>query len=220
MNERKTNLSLEEATLDLNALIDSLTCEQENYRLPDPTMLHFYYFYDKRKIFIDFGVDESIMEYERMILRWNLEDKGKPVEERAPIWIYLMNRGGDVDMMWSFVDVILASKTPVYTVNLGECSSAAAIIFIAGSKRYMMPNAKVMFHNGAIELAADGTKFMDHANSIKLLINRMYKFIAERTHIPSRTLSNKKSNDWEIDAKYCLEHGVCNEIIEDIDDIL
>lgn len=214
------NNKLEAGILDVNQLVDALTCQQADYKLPDPATLNFYWYSDRRKIWIDMEVDASIVEFERMILRWNLEDRGKPKEDREPIWIYLMNYGGDADMMWSMVDIIALSETPVYTVNMGNCSSAAAIIFIAGKKRFMLPGAKVMIHEGSGEFEGDATKVLDHAAAYKAMLARMNKFILDHTNIQPRMLSKKRSNDWEIDAKSCLEYGVCDIIPSSLDEIL
>lgn len=217
MNERKR---MDSPTLDITELVEALTCEEGNYKLPDPATFNFYWYADKRKIWIDMTVDATIVEFERMILRWNYEDRDIPAEERKPIWIYLMNYGGDADFMWSMVDIIRLSKTPIYTVNLGNCSSAAAIIFIAGKKRFMLPGSKIMIHEGSGEFEGDATKVLDHAAAYKAMLARMNKFILDNTNIPPRTLNKKRSNDWEIDAPTCLEFGVCDVVPESLDEVL
>ena len=191
-----------------------------NLKLPDPELVSFYDLEKDRKIWVDISVDAMLLEYERMILRWNMEDKGKPKEERKPIWIYLFNYGGSLDVMWSFVDIIAASQTPVYTVNMGYCASAAAIIFVSGHKRFMMPLASVMIHKGSAQIAGDAQKVLDQADSYKKEIKKMRDFIASHTSIPARTLSSKQNNDWEIDSKYCLDHKVCDVVVESLDDII
>lgn len=175
---------------------------------------------DQRKIWIDISVDAMILEYERLILRWNMQDKGIDPSQRKPIWIYLCNYGGSADMMWSFIDMIQTSRTPIYTVNMGQCASAAGIIFIAGHKRFMMPRATLMIHKGNALFAGDGQKILDQADSYKKDIKQMRDFITKYTTIPPRTLSSKQNNDWEIDAAYCLEHNVCDVIVSSLDDII
>lgn len=217
---KETRMDVSPGILDVNQLVEELTCEQGNYKLPDPNMLSFYYFADRRKIWIDLEIDGSIVEFERMILRWNLEDRDVPQEERKPIWVYLMNYGGDADMMWSMVDIIHLSKTPVYTVNLGNCSSAAAIIFIAGHKRFMLPGAKVMIHEGSAGFEGDATKVLDNAAAYKAMLARMNKYILDKTEIPARLLNRKRSNDWEIGADDCLKYKICDIIPASLDEIL
>ena len=91
----------------------------------------------------------------RMILRWNMEDAGTPPESRKPIWLYIESIGGNAIYMWTLIDAIFASVTPVYTVNMGLAASAAGLIFMAGSKRFMMPRAKVMIHEGSASFEGD-----------------------------------------------------------------
>lgn len=191
-----------------------------NWKIPDPELVTWYRMNLERKIWIDLNVDATIPEYERMILLWNMEDKGKDPKDRKPIWIYLMNYGGSLDMCYSLIDTILASKTPVYTVNMGQCASAAGLIFMAGAKRFMMPNATVMIHEGSGGFAGDAGKVLDQAETYKVQIQHMKDYILSRTEIPQKLLNKKRSNDWDIPAKECLQMKVCDVIIESLDDII
>ena len=213
---RQTN----KAGIDIGEILEEVITPPDQTGLPAPEVVNFYWFNNKRKLFIDFEVDDSMMEFERFILKWNIEDKDKAPEEREPIWIYLMNYGGDAHLMFAMVDIITVSKTPVYTVNLGQCSSAAAIIFLAGHKRFMMPGASVMIHRGSSAIEGDADKVLDQAASYKLMLDKMNKYILERTNISPRLLNKKRASDWEIDAKFCLENGVCDKIVESIDEII
>lgn len=174
----------------------------------------------ERRIWIEFSVDDECLYYERQIIQWNMEDKGLKPEERKPIWIYLHNYGGDPDMMWTLIDTIEASTTPVFTVNVGVCGSAGSLLFISGRKRYMMKRAKVVFHEGSAQISGDAVKVMDATKSYESSIKRMKEYILERTKVPKTQLTSKRYNDWEIDSAYCLENGVCDYVVETLDDIL
>ena len=84
----------------------------------------------------------------------------KPAEDRQPIKIYIISYGGDLDYMWAMVDIINASQTPVYTINIGVAASAASLIFISGHKRIMLPNSKVIIHEGSAAMSGDAVKVM------------------------------------------------------------
>ncbi len=191
-----------------------------NYQLPDPELVSYYKLEKERKLWLDGEVDINMLEYERLILRWNIEDAGKPVNERKPIWLYLMNYGGDADMMWSFIDTIESSVTPVYTVNMGVCASAAGIIFLSGHKRFMLPRARVVIHEGSASLSGDSTKVFDAADSYKSSLKAMKEHILKKTNIPAKLLNKKRNNDWELDSVFCLEHGVCDIIVKTMDEII
>ena len=74
-------------------------------------------------------------------------------------------------------------------------------------------------------MAVEGTpsltvKVVDASESYKQDLQKMKKYILDRTEIPSSTLSKKKNNDWTLDADDCIKYGVCHHIVETLDDIL
>lgn len=189
-------------------------------RLPLPDEITYYVLEKERKVFLQGDIGEDTMALERLILRWNMEDRDIPVKDRRPIRIYIMCYGGELDFMWSIVDTIRLSKTPVYTINMGVAGSAAALIFIAGEKRWMMPNAKVIIHEGSAQMAGDAVKVLDATDSYRRELQRMKDFILEHTDIPKRMLNKKRNNDWTLDCAYCLETGVAHSAVTDLDSIL
>lgn len=189
-------------------------------KLPIPDEISYYVLEKERKLFMDFDVDEPCMTVERMILRWNMEDKGKPVEERKPIWIYVHSGGGYAFYMWALIDMILMSRTPVYTVNIGMCASAAALIYMAGHKRFMFPRAHVLIHQGWTKIEGEAQKVSDQAASYREELKQMKEYIISRTKIPPATLTKKKNNDWELDTQQCLEFGICDQVIGSLEEVL
>lgn len=200
--------------LDLNKL------KVPDKMLPDPDNLSYYILENERKIYLDVDIDECVMSIHRMILRWNMEDKGKPVENRVPIRLYIMSYGGDLDYMWALIDAIEASVTPVYTINVGLCASAASLIFMAGSKRYMLSNSKVLIHEGSAQLGGDAQKIFDASDTYKRQIKQMKDYILARTEIPPQQLNKKRNNDWTIDAAQCLEYKICDQVVATLDEVI
>lgn len=204
----------------IRQVVESIQFELPDQTFPDPAMINYYAFEKDRKLFLEQDVGYPIMEMIKLIMRWNMEDAQKPIEERKPITIYIMSEGGSLVYMWSMLDVMLASKTPIITVNLGFAASAAALIFMAGSKRYMMSKAMTVVHQGSVEMAGDANKIMDAADNYKQELDKMKAYILSRTHIPAKTFNKRNKDDWYIDANTCLEFGVCDQIVETLDEIL
>ena len=174
----------------------------------------------ERIIYLETDVDPQVTAIQKQILAWNKEDEGKPVEERKPIKVYIMSYGGDADCAWMLIDTLLASKTPVYTVDVGVASSAAGIIFMAGHKRFMFKNAHVLIHEGSAQFTGDSTKVMDMTDAYKKMLKRMKEFILERTEIPARELNKKRANDWELDAEMCIKYNVAHTIVDSLEEVL
>lgn len=212
------NLSIDRE--ELEEILNQIEVNVPDGTLPNPDMVSYYMLENRRILFLDTDVGDNTITIQRMILRWNLQDYGKPEEERQPIRLFIFSYGGLGDMMWSLVDTIEASKTPVYTINFGIAGSAASAIFVAGKKRYMLKNAQVVIHEGSAQIEGDAIKVLDGAQSYKEQLRRLREFYLSRTKIPRAQLTKKRSNDWYLDSKFCVENGVCDAVVETLDEVL
>lgn len=204
----------------IESILSNMTIEIPGSGLPEPDAVNYYVFEKERKVFLDYNVSPEIMLLQRLILRWNKEDMGKPANERTPIRIYIMSYGGDLDYMWMLVDAIRLSVTPIHTINLGVAASAAALIFMAGHRRVMTPRARVLIHEGSAQFAGDANKVMDATDSYKKDLQRMKDFILSVTEIPAKLLNKRRNDDWTLDADMCKEMHVCDEIVETLDEVI
>lgn len=207
-------------TIDLPDLSRQVIDGLAGQILPDSDHVSLWALEKDRRFCFDCDVGIDLMAFQRLVLRWNMEDKDIPPDQRKPIWLHIMSYGGDIDYMWSTIDAIKTSVTPVYTVNLGVAASAAALIFMAGHKRFMMPSAKLVIHEGSAQLAGDAVKVMDQSESYKKQLKQMKNFILENSGIPKTQLMKKRNNDWELDAAYCLENGACDVVVSSVSDII
>ena len=150
----------------------------------------------QRKLYINYYIDESLLEeITYHILRFNAEDKGKNIEERKPILLYCSSNGGSVIDGFSLIDIILESKTPVYTINIGYQYSMGLLIGLSGHKRIATKNATYLLH--------DGQNFM--YNSSAKLKDAM-KFEEQREQkIKNYVLSRSKLTSEEYDKNYRVE---------------
>lgn len=202
------------------ALSQILAAVSGDQYLPDPDYLTYYQLLKNRIVYLDTYVDVSLLLLHKQILLWNTEDEGVALEDRKPIRIVIMSYGGNLDYMWMMIDTVRMSITPVYTYNIGTAHSAASLIFMAGSKRFMTPNARLMIHEGSAGFEGDAQKMIDMSEAYKKVLKRMKDFILERTEVPKTTLNKKRSNDWELNAEECLNYKICTHIVDSISDII
>lgn len=150
----------------------------------------------QRKLFIAANISqETVEDAVRHIMQFNREDADIPAEERKPIILYVSSNGGDVDAGFELIDVIMNSKTPVYTINLGYQYSMGFLIGLAGHKRYAMPNAKFLLHDGSNFVFDSGAKAQDRMEFNKKMESRIKDYI----------LSRSKLTTEEYDSKYRIE---------------
>lgn len=193
-----------------------------NYQLPDPELLTYYKNIDNRVIWLDTGVDDMWLEYEKQILEWNREDVGVPYEERKPIKLMFFSYGGQIDINYSFIDLIQKSKTPVWGVNMGQACSAACFIFIACHKRFAMPRSSYLIHQGGVEGGFSGTyeQVVAAIMEYQRQIEELGQYLLQYTNITEDMLNDKFDSEWYLTAEEAVKLGVADEIVNDIDDIL
>ena len=180
---------------------------------------------EERKLFINCDVDESLIsEIVYHILRYNKEDKDIEVSKRKPILLYINSRGGSLPDGYGVIDAIRTSKTPVYTINQGRCFSMGFLIFIAGVKRYAMPSAEFLLHDGSTASWDSTAKALDRAEFEKNFLEPMTKrYVLEQTKITEELYKAQYRAEWYMLPEEAKEQGVCTHIVGvdcTIDDII
>lgn len=178
----------------------------------------------QRKMYLNFDISQETVEgIINNILQFNCEDRDIPAEERKPILLYISSCGGEVDAGTGLIDVILASKTPVYTINLAYQYSMGFLIGLAGHKRFAMPNAKFLIHDGSNGFWNSGAKVQDEVEFQKRVADRIKKYITTHSNITSKEYDKKLRVEWYMFAQDAKEKGVTDCIIGedcDIDEVI
>lgn len=192
----------------------------ENLQLPNPELLTHYRDLEDRIIWIDYGVDESILEVSKLIMYFNKCDKGIPTEERKPIKLLVYSYGGDGNACFSLLDVMGISKTPIWTVNMGVSMSAGLLILLGGHKRFCLKNSTALAHSGSGGASGTFEQTEAQMKDYKRFVETMRNYIIERTDIDAKTLNKYKNKEWYLYSEDQVKYNIVNKIIDDIDEIL
>ena len=179
----------------------------------------------ERRLFIndeiDSGIIDSIVYH---ILRYNKEDKGLAIKDRKPIYLFLNSNGGSVVDGYGVIDVMMTSKTPIYTINQASCFSMGFLIFLAGQKRYAMPRSEFLMHDGSTFSWDSTAKAKDRMEFEAVQLEQVTKqYILNRTKIDEKLYDEKYRVEWYMLPEEAKRMGVCTDIIGidcDIDDIV
>lgn len=188
-----------------------------NLQLPDPDLRNYYLDEQDRIYRLDHQVTSCDLELVNMILKCNKQDKDIPVDKRRPIKIYISSPGGDVVTLWSIIQAIQHSKTPVWTVNISFAYSAAAEILAAGQKRYSLPGTQTMFHRGSTYFGGEQSVVESTKKHFDALDVKLRDFLLSHTKISPKAYKKNASSDIYYDENDCLKYGVIDEIITDFD---
>ena len=192
----------------------------DTMQLPDPELLDYYRFAKYRMYYIDSEIDGGTLFIQRAIILHNMADKDIPVEERRPIKIFINSPGGYLTETLAICQTILASKTPVYTINVGDCLSGAALLLIAGHKRFALKCSTALIHSGSGGTQGTYEQTKEQQKNYDIQIARMGAFILEHTMIDDKTWKKNKSKEWYLTDAEQLSYGVVDAIIESIDDVI
>lgn len=166
----------------------------ENLQLPDLALVTYYdNAINHRCFWIDYDIDETLLELARNIIAINRQDNGVPVEQRKPIVIWVFSYGGDLDSTFSFLDICALSQTPIITINAGISMSAGLLILLAGHKRYCLPRSQALIHTGSLSgLSGTYEQTEAYMNTYKKSVEVMQEFVLNRTRIDKKEFSKKK----------------------------
>lgn len=168
----------------------------------------------QRKLYLNEEVEDgSVWGLVRHIIQYNMEDEGKAPEGRKPILLYITSRGGDVINGFELIDVIRTSKTPVYTINLGYEYSMAMLIGLAGHKRYAMPNASFLLHDGGVYISNSGFKAQDQMEFIRKIDEKTKEYVLSLSKLTEEEYDRKKTTEWYMFADEAKEKGFVDYII-------
>lgn len=201
-------------------IIVAMPENMEDIKLPDPTLLSYYRNLEHRVLWLDSNVDDTWLHYMRQIIEWNRDDWGKPVEERKPIKLCIYSYGGDLDVNNAFIDVIRKSKTPVWGINMGQANSAGCFIYLGCHVRLAMPSASFLIHQGSGEnFSGTAQQLFSYLEEYQRKIENLVSYLKETTKIPDDVLYENITTEWFLNAEEALELGVCDKIVEDLEEI-
>jgi ATP-dependent Clp protease protease subunit len=125
-----------------------------------------------------------------------------------PIRLYIHSLGGDPDAAFYAADIIEQFSIPIHTVMIGYVASAAVIVAMAGKKRFITKNAKVLVHQVKAEI--EFQKITGLQQSLKNLLREerhVNKFFLPKCKLSEKELEKHTSNELWWSSKQCVDYG-------------
>lgn len=188
-------------------------------QLPDVGDYNYWNFFNNRIICIDGELEDWDYNVVKSIIQFNFADNGIPKEERKPIILLIDSNGGLLTTMFSIIDAVACSITPVWTVNMGEALSAASLIFLAGERRFATKNSWCMTHPGSGGISGNFNETQEQQKVWKEQVENMGAYIVARTGLDEKVWKKYKNKDWWLNSNQQIEFGFATEILENINDL-
>ena len=139
------------------------------------------------------------------------------LDANAEITLFINSPGGEVLSGLALYDVMRAISCPVRTVCLGMAASMAALLFISGAQRDMLPHSQVMIHDPLV----GGGGIAGSALSVKAASDNLMRtreitaqVIAEHTGKTLDEVYELTAKDTFFEARDAVENGLADRVIE------
>ena len=171
-----------------------------------------------RNLFLGEICDETGSMVDTAIRFWNkVDEEGNiPVEERQPIKLYIDSPGGSLLSTFTMIDSIKASKTPVWTINVGCAYSGGFFTFICGHRRLAYPHASFLYHEGNAGTSGTASQFANFAAFYKKQLEKLKTIVLTNTKITEETYNNIQKDDFWMTAEEAIDLGCADEIITEL----
>lgn len=132
------------------------------------------------------------------------------------ITMFINSPGGEVSSGLALYDVMKALKCPIRTVCIGLAASMAALLFISGNERDMLPHARVMIHDPMITGGIGGSALKIKSISEDLMKTREItgEILAKHSGRSLEEIFEKTATDSYFDAQEAIAYGLADNIID------
>lgn len=142
-------------------------------------------------------------------------------DARADIALWIHSPGGSVPSMLALRDLIRLVPCDVSTLALGLACSAGQFLLTAGhpGKRYALPHAKILMHQGSSGIAGTAVDIELQANDLRHTRDTVLGLIATDTGQPLDRVFEDSLHDRWYTAEQALDYGFIDHIVSSLDQI-
>ena len=202
--------------INIKDLIKELDENREKELKTFDQLVEYYQAYNDRNLVIaDIGPELAIA-VDSIIRFWNKVDENIPVEERQPIKLYIHSPGGYLTSAFAIIDTIKLSKTPIYTIAIGDVYSGGFFIFLAGYLKFSYPHASFLYHEGATANGGDANKFRNFAKFYEIQLEQLRQIVLKNSSITEEEYEKHIKDDWWLTAEEAVKYGIADEILTEL----
>ena len=163
-----------------------------------------------RIIFLGTPIDDAVANLvTAQLLFLESEDSDRDIS------IYINSPGGQVYAGMAIYDTMQYIKPEVSTLCLGMAMSMGAILLGGGAKgkRFALPNAKIMIHQGSAGFQGTPTDIDIQAREVLSLRRRMAEILAKHTGQPLERVEQDIDRDKFMTAEEGKAYGIIDDIL-------
>ena len=138
------------------------------------------------------------------------------------IYLYINSPGGSITSGLSIYDTMQFIKPDVSTICVGQAASMAAILLAGGaeSKRFSLPNSRMMIHQPISGFQGQASDIDIHAKEVLKMKSLVNSILSKHTGKTEKQISKDTDRDNFMDAEAALNYGLIDQILEERSDTL
>jgi ATP-dependent Clp protease protease subunit len=165
----------------------------------------------ERIVFLGQEVNDDIANLiAAQLLHLDAQDPGRDIS------LYVNSPGGSAYAGMAIYDAMQYVQSDVSTVCLGMGMSAAAMILSGGApgKRFALPNAKIMIHQGSAGYRGTPADIQIAAREVLSMTRRMAEIISRHTNQDVDQVMKDIDRDRFMTPEEAVEYGIVDAIME------
>jgi len=142
-------------------------------------------------------------------------------DPRADISLYINSPGGSVVAGLAIYDTMRLIPNDVSTLAMGLAASMGQFLLCAGArgKRYSLPHAQVLMHQGSAGFGGTAADIEIYAEQLGRTGDTMLRLISEHTGQPLERVEHDSLRDRWFSAEEARDYGLVDHIVERLDDV-
>jgi ATP-dependent Clp protease, protease subunit len=163
----------------------------------------------ERIIFLGDGIEDHLANLViAQLLFLDSEDPEKDIS------LYINSPGGQVTSGLAIYDTMQYVRAPVSTICIGMAASMAAVLLAAGAKgkRYALPNARIMIHQGSGGFRGAPPDALIQMKEWEFLVQRNHEILSRHTGQPLDKVVNDTQRDFFMSPDDAKEYGIIDAV--------
>ena len=133
------------------------------------------------------------------------------------IYLYINSPGGSITSGLSIYDTMQFIKPDVSTICVGQAASMGAILLAGGaeSKRFSLPNSRMMIHQPISGFQGQASDIDIHAKEVLKMKSLVNSILSKHTGKTEKQIAKDTDRDNFMDAEEALKYGLIDQILEE-----
>jgi ATP-dependent Clp protease protease subunit len=132
--------------------------------------------------------------------------------EPGELILRISSYGGSLFQGFIAYDSIVGSRVPIVTIVDGFAASAASLMSVAGTKRYMTASSYILVHQLSSQSGGNFQQLKDSQVNNEKMMDDIKRIYLKHTKISSKKLTELLKHDLWLRPDECLDFGLIDEV--------